>query len=70
MSVYLCKGHSHIESSHSLCENDAMFQIHPPSTLHVKMPNLRKIDVYNFRYKIGIGILMKFSFLSHKWINK
>ena len=61
---YTCvRGHSHIESSHSLRENDAKFQAHPPSTLHVKMPNLPKIDVYNFRYKISVGILMKLFFL-------
>ena len=64
------RGHSLIESSHSLDENDAKFQTHPPSTLHVKMPNLPKIDVYNFRYKISVGILMKLFFLSHKCINK
>ena len=69
MLVYLCKD-SHIESSHSLHENDGKFQTYPPSTLHVKMPNLTKIDVYNFRYKISVGMLMKLSFLSHKCINK
>ena len=43
-----------MESSPSLHENDAKFQLqtHPPSTLHIKMPNLPKIDVYNSRYKI------------------
>ena len=68
---YTCvRGHSHIESSKSLHENDAKFQTHPPSTLHVKIPNLPKIDVYNVRYKISIGILMKLFFPSHKYINK
>ena len=70
MLVYLVKGHSHTESSHSLRENDAKFQTHPPSTLQVKMPNLPKIDVYNFRYKISVGILIKLFFLSQKCINK
>ena len=76
MSQYLIlqdtcvRGHSHIESFHSLRENDANFQTHPLSTLHVKMPNLPKIDAYKFRYKISVGILMKLFFLSHKCINK
>ena len=43
------KGHSHIQSSHSLRQNDAKLQTYPPSTLNVKMPNLPKIDVYNFK---------------------
>ena len=64
------RGHSHIESSHSLRQNDANFQTHPATTLHVKMTNLPKIDVYNFSYKISEGILMKLFFLSHMWINK
>ena len=34
------------------------------------MPNLPKIDVYNFRYKIKLGILMKIFFLSCKYINE
>ena len=42
------RGHSNIESSHSLRQNDA--QTHPLSTLNVKMSNLPKIDVYNFKY--------------------
>ena len=63
-------GHLHIESSHSLRQNDAKCRAHPPSTLHVKMPNPPKIDVYNFRYKTNVGILMKTFFLSHKCINK
>ena len=42
----------------------------PVYNLYVKMPNLPKIDVYNFRYKISVGILMKLFFLSHKCINK
>ena len=47
------RGHSHMESSPSLHENDAKFQLqtHPPGTLHIKMPNLPKINVFNFRYK-------------------
>ena len=60
-------GHSYIESSNSLRQNNAKLQTHPHSTLNVKMPNLPKIDIYNFKYKISIGILMK---LSHKCINK
>ena len=63
-------GHSDTESSHSLRENDAKFQTHSPSILHAKMPNLSKIDVYNFRYKISAAILMKLFFLSHKCINE
>ena len=43
------KGHWYIESSHSLRESDAKFQTHLPSTPHAKMPNLLKINVYNFR---------------------
>ena len=70
MLVYCVRGHSHITSSQSSRENDAKCQTHPPSTLHVKIPNLPKIDVYNFRYKISVGVLMKLFFLSHKWINK
>ena len=69
---YTCvRGHLHIESSHSLRENDAKFQSHPPSTLHFKMLNRPKINVYNFRYKVSVRILMKLFFLlSHKCINK
>ena len=63
-------GHSHIESSHSLHENYVKFQTNPSSTFHVKMPNLPKINVYKFRYKICVEILMKLLFLSHKCINK
>ena len=70
MLVYLCKASLTYQSSHSLRENDAKFQTHPPSTLHVKIPNLPKINVYNFRNKISVEILMKFFFLSHKCINK
>ena len=51
MLVYLVRGHLHIESSHSLHENDAKFQTHPPSTPHIKISTLPKVDVYNFRYK-------------------
>ena len=36
------KGHSHIESSHSLRQNDATLQTHPPSNLNVKMLNMPK----------------------------
>ena len=64
------RGHSHVESSHSLHQNDATFQTHPPSTLHVKMPNLLKIYVYNFRYKTGVRILMKLFFLPHKCVSE
>ena len=56
--------------SHSLCQNDTKFQTHPPSNIHVKMANLLKIDVYNFRYEISVGMLMKVFFLSYKCINK
>ena len=48
--------HSHIESSHS----DIKFQTHPLSTFHFNMPNLWKIDVYNIRYKIRVGIFSFF----------
>ena len=34
------RDHSHIESSHSLCQTFTKFQNHPPSTLSFKMPNL------------------------------
>ena len=50
----IVRGHSNIESSHSLRQNDTKLQIHPPSTLNVKMPNLPKIDVYNVGYKISV----------------
>ena len=62
MLVYLCKGSLNIKSSHSLHENDAEFQTHPPKSA--------KIHVHNFRYKISVAILMKLFFLSHKCINK
>ena len=52
------RGHLHIECSHSLHQNDAKLQTHPPSTLNAKMLHLPKINVYNFRYKIGVGILI------------
>ena len=64
--IIFVRGHSHIEPSNSLRQNDAKFQAHPPITLLVKMPNLPKTDVYNFRYKINVGILMKLFFLLHK----
>ena len=70
LAISQLRGHSHIESSHNLRQNDAKLQTHPPSTLNVKMPNLPKIDVYNFRYKSNEGIFMKLFFLSHKCINK
>ena len=38
----ISNGQSHIEPSHSLRQNDAKLQTHPPSTLDVKMPNLSK----------------------------
>ena len=63
------RGHSHIESSHSLRQNDPMLQTYPPSAPNVKMPNLPKIDVYNFKFKISVGNSMKLFFLSHKYIN-
>ena len=76
MSQYLIlqdtcvRGHSHIESFHSLRENDTKFETHPTSILYVKMPNLLKIIVHNFTYKICVGILMRLFFLSYKCINK
>ena len=70
MLVYLCKASLTYQSSHSLRENDAKFQTYPPSTLYVKMPNLPKINIYDIRYKISVGILMKLFFLSRKCINK
>ena len=67
----LVRGHSYIESCHSLHENDAKFQNQPPSKyLYVKMPNFPKLDVYNFRYKNNVGVLMKIFFLSYKFIIK
>ena len=54
IEIMIVRGHSNIESSHSLRQNDAKLQTHPPSTLNVKMPNLPKIDVYNFGYKISV----------------
>ena len=62
-------GHSHIEPSHSLRQNDVKLQTHPPSTVNGKMLNLPKSDVYNFKYRIGVGNLMKLFFVSHKCIN-
>ena len=44
---FCVRDHSPIESSH----NDAKFQTQPPSTLHVKMQDLPKIDVHNFSIK-------------------
>ena len=51
-------------------ENDATLQTHPLSTLNVKMQNLLKIDIFNFKYGISVGNIRKLFFLSHKWINK
>ena len=48
------RGHSHNRTTHSLRENDAKFQTHTPSAFHVKIPNLPKNDVYNFRYKASV----------------
>ena len=62
-------GHSHTEFSNSLFQNDAKLQTHPPSTFNVKMLNLPKIDVYNFKYKISAGNVMKLFFFSHKCIS-
>ena len=70
MLVYLCKGLLTYQSFHSLDQNDVKFRSHPPSTLHVKMPNLPKINIYNLRYKISVVILMKLFYLSHKYMNK
>ena len=39
-----------IEFSQSLRQIDANLQTHLPSTQNVKMPNLPKIDVHNFKY--------------------
>ena len=41
-----------------------------PVTFTSKCQICQKIDVYNFRYKITVGILMKLFFLTHKCINK
>ena len=62
--------HSHIESSHSLRQNDVKLQTHAPSILIIKMSNLPKIDVYNFKYKFSVRNIMKLFFLSHKCIDK
>ena len=40
-------------------------QTHTPSVLHVNMPNLLKINVYNFKYKIRVGKIMKVFFFFH-----
>ena len=58
-----------IETSQSFRQNDAKLQTHPPSTINVKMPNLPKTDVYNFKYEVCVGNLMKLSYLSLKCIN-
>ena len=71
MLLYMCKvSLIYVESSHSLCQNDAKFQNHSPSILQVKTPHLQKIDAYNFIYKINFANLMKLFFLSHKCIKK
>ena len=59
-----------LKSSHNLCQNDTKLQTHPASILNVKMLNLAKIDVYNFKYKISVGNTMKLFFLLHKCIKK
>ena len=64
------RSHSYIESSHSLRQNGTKLQTHLPSTLNAKVLNLPKINVYNFRYKITVGILIKVFFLLHKCIYK
>ena len=66
------EGVTHISNLPTVCLNMMLSSrpTQPVYTLYVKMPNLPKIDVYNFRYKINVGILMKLFFLSHKWINK
>ena len=56
-------GVTHILNLPTVCVNDAKLQTNPPSILHFKIPNLPKIDVYNFRYEIGVEILMKLFFL-------
>ena len=70
LPFYTTRNHSHIESSHSLCQNDPKLQTHPPIIVKVKMPNLLKVNVYNFKCKISLGNTMKLFFLSHKCINK
>ena len=55
-------GHWQIESSHSLHQNDAKLQTHPPSTLNVKIPNLPEIDIYDLKYKIIVRNIMKLPF--------
>ena len=70
LTVNLLRGHSHTESSQSLCQNDAKLQTHFPSIHNVKMPNLPKIDAYNFQHKIGVGNVMKLFFLSYRCTNK
>ena len=64
-------GAIHNQTFPQLCQNDAKLQTHPPSTVNVQMPNLPKIDVYNFKYKISVGNLVNFlSFTQvHKYIS-
>ena len=59
MIVYLCKG------SLTVCLKMAVRSRPTHTALCVEMPNLQKIDVYEFRYKTSVGILMKLFFLSH-----
>ena len=60
------QGFTQISSLPTVCVK-TMLSSRPthPSTLHVKMPNLPKINVCNFRYKITVRILMKLFLLSH-----
>ena len=67
--IYI-RGHLRVESFHSLCQNNTKLQTHPPSARNVKMQNLSTIDVYNFKYKIILGNIMKLLFLFHKYIDK
>ena len=53
MLVYLCKASLTYRIVPQFAKK-MMFQTHPPSTIHVKMPNLPKIDAYNFRYKMNV----------------
>ena len=63
-------GVTHISNLPTVCVKMILSSRPTHCNLHVKMTNLPKIDVYNFRYKIRVGILMKLFFLSHKCINK
>ena len=48
-----------------MSQNGGTFQTHTQTTLCVEMPNLPKIDVYEFRYKTSVGILMKLFSFTH-----